>query len=527
MDQIYKESKVISNKRFWAIFILLMLIFIIYLIFYSPKSTEKLFNDLLKKKDENFADDVEIQIPQAVAIINRGRIVNVKLIKDTNYVSPSFFHLYLDDRIQTPGQETGKIRWNDDKTFTILNPGKGYLIPPEIVFIPKTQSTPQVGTKNSKGKKTKPTDKKGQSISTPIYVKPSGMWDDIPKNEKDILADLTQDYLREQKYSESLLENVFLSGIVSKQNEKTFSIEWQYPIEFNSIILYYNQLDKNVKLIQLRGYNENNVELFYKELMYKSIVEWKYTALLKKIVIQGATQWSNCEVYGRRVYWTCDEYADFVEQLKESRDKPGKSSSKYEDDDTTILYSEVLSQIPSDFQGKTKQTYIDYYSTMENHCSRKNKEQMDAEKLIEDQEIDNYKKLIEAEQEKASKYKEKLMRDYNRMVKQYDIDVQNQKDAAKYGIPAPEFQYSQQEISDLKKRIESIKNIPEDKLLRDCAKLEKTYNKQRKNAEKWAKAGIFLPFLKKKAKRESKKAEKSENKYQTNCAELVALSYSY
>lgn len=525
MDQIYKESDIFSNQRFWGIFVLLLLTLFMYYKLRRSQGIHKVMenNGKIKKKDENFADNIEIQIPQAIAIIERGRIVNVKLIQDTNYVSPSFFNIYLDDVVETLGQESGKIRWNDDKTFTILNPGKGYLIPPEIVFIPKNKATLQASKNSAEKKKTK----KNFNVSTPIYLKPSGMWDDIPKNEKDILADLTQDYLREQKYSESLLENVFSSGIVSRQNDKSFSIEWQYPIEFNSIILYYNQLEKNVKLIQLRGYNENNVELFYKELMYKSIVEWKYSALLKKIVIQGAAQWSNCEVYGRRVYWTCDEYADFVEQLKESQEKPGKSSSKYEDDDTTILYSEVLSQIPSDFQGKTKQTYIDYYSTMENHCSRKSKEQMDAEKLIEDQEIDNYKKLIEAEQEKASKYKEKLMRDYERMVKQYDIDVQNQKDAAKYGIPAPEFQYSQQEIADLKKRIESIKNIPEDKLLRDCAKLEKTYNKQRKNAEKWAKAGIFLPFLKKKAKRESKKAEKSENKYQTNCAELVALSYSY
>jgi hypothetical protein len=175
----------------------------------------------------------------------------------------------------------------------------------------------------------------------------------------------------------------------------------------------------------------------------------------------------------------------------------------------------------------TKTDYIDYFSTMASHCHRKTKEQMDAEKLVEDQEIASYTQMIKESQEKTSMYKEKLMKDYRRMQEQYALDEENQKDAQKYGIPAPEFKYTKEEIDALRKRIESIQNVPEDKLLRDCAKLEKTYNKQRKNAEKWAKAGIFLPFLKKKAKRESRKAEKSENKYQQNCAELVDLSYSY
>jgi hypothetical protein len=485
-----------------------------------------LFCVFIKKGNyiENFESN-SLKFPVAISFIENGRIKSIKLLKKSEFLSPSFFRVSLVNTVNSENLKPAKIKWNNDYTFEILDPGSGYIVPPHVVFLPKKEyvdTKTKLNSQNTIGKKNKINKKNKLDLS----ITASGVWDDIPKNQKDELADITQDYLREQKYSDSLLENVYPLGITSKLSDLSYSIEWMFPIEFSGIKLYYNQSIKNVKLIKIRGYNENGVEIFNKELIYSPIIEWKYNALLKKLIIDSP-QWDNCEIMARRVYWTCEEYSDFVEQIKESTDKPGKSSSKYEDDDTTILYSEVLQQIPADFKNLSKQEYIDYYSTMENHCHRKTKEQMDAEKLVEDQEIQVYQNQIKQQQEKISKYKEKLLKDYQMMVEQYEVDLENQKDAQKYGITAPEFKYSKKEIDDLKKRIESIQNIPEEQLLRDCSKLEKSYNKKRSKAEKWAKASIFLPFLKKKAKRESKRAEKDENKYQTNCAELVALSYSY
>lgn len=467
-----------------------------------------------------------IRAPQALAIIRNGNVVGIKLLSASDLVSPTFYNVVLTmgTHSNQASPRDAKVRWNKDNTFTVIDPGSGYITPPIVNFIPRNLTT----TKEKGNKKKKTGGPAAEGSDTVLKITPSGMWEDIPQNEKDALAEVTQDYLREQKYSGSVLENMYTQGVLSRMSDTSYSVEWMYPIEFSMLVLNYNQLSPRVKLIKVVGYNENGVELFSQDLIYKARIEWRYRALLKKLVVSGAPRWDSIEVWGRRVFWTCEEYQDFVEQLKESTDKPGTSpSSQYEDDDTTVLYSEVLEQVPPDFRDKTKSEYIDYYSTMASHCNRKTKEQQDAEKLVEDQEIANYQKMIQESQEKTSLYKEKLMRDYQRMQEQYALDEIDRRDAEKYGISPPEFKYSKEEIESLRKRIESIKNVPEEKLLRDCSRLEKTYNKQRKSAEKWAKAGIFLPFLKKKAKRESKKAEKSENRYQENCAELVALSYSY
>ena len=467
-----------------------------------------------------------IRAPQALAVIRNGSVVGVKLLSAPELVSPTFYNVILTQGTHSnqASARDSKVRWNKDSTFTVIDPGSGYITPPIVNFIPKNLTD---NTKEKGKKKKKTGGPAAEGSDTVLKITPSGMWEDIPQNEKDALAEVTQDYLREQKYSGSVLENMYTQGVLSRISDTSYSVEWMFPIEFSMLVLNYNQLSPRVKLIKVVGYNENGVELFSQDLIYMARIEWRYRALLKKLVVSGAPRWDSMEVWGRRVFWTCEEYQDFVEQLKESTDKPGTPSSQYEDDDTTVLYSEVLEQVPPDFRDKTKSEYIDYYSTMVSHCNRKTKEQQDAEKLVEDQEIANYQKMIQESQEKTSLYKEKLMRDYQRMQEQYALDEIDRRDAEKYGISPPEFKYSKEEIESLRKRIESIKNVPEEKLLRDCSRLEKTYNKQRKSAEKWAKAGIFLPFLKKKAKRESKKAEKSENRYQENCAELVALSYSY
>lgn len=464
-----------------------------------------------KMVNETFFD-MKLDYPEALAIIKNGKLVRIKLVKDLQpVVSPSFFEIVVISNVRNPDLREAKVIWNSDKSFTIKDRGNGYITPPQIVFIPKIK----------KSKQAKKDAKKN------IIISSSGLWNDIPKNQKDEMAQLTQDYLRAEKYSESILEDVYPIGVLSVMGKDKFSVEWPYNIEFSGLKIFYSDVNKKIKLLKITGYNENGVELFAKELMFSGLVEWKYTALLKKIVIIGAPKWTTFEIMGRRSFWTCEEYDDFVEQLKESVDKPGKSSSKFEDDDTTIIFNDLLEQLPADFRNLSKQKYIEYFSTLASHCNRKSQSQLDAEKLVEDQEIKNFKNYIQEQQEKTSRYKEKLMRDYEKMVEQYNVDLENQKDAQKYGITAPEFMYSKKEIDDLKKRIESIMNIPEDKLLRDCSKLESKYNKQRKNAEKWAKASIFLPFLKKKAKRESKRAEKSESNYQTYCSELVSLSYSY
>lgn len=460
---------------------------------------------------EYFSNKNSLKFPKAIATIQNGRIKSVKILEVSKLIDPSFFRVSLVNNVSTQNLNPGKIRWNNNGFIEIVEPGSGYVVPPQVVFLPRKEFT----QKQSKNKK-----------PDSITISATGMWDDIPKNQRDELANVTQEYLREQKYSESLLENLYPQGVVSKNSSTNSDIEWMYPIEFSGIKLFYNQSIKNVKLIQIRGYNENGVEIFFKELIFSPIIEWKYNALIKKLNVIGP-QWDTCDIMARRVYWTCEEYTDFVEQLKEAVDKPGKSSSKYEDDDTTIVYSEVLSQLPPDFPKMSRDEYINYFSTMENHCLRKTKEQMDADKMVEDQEIAAYQNMIQEQQKQVSKYKDKLLQDYQMMVQQYEVDVENKIDAEKYGITAPEFKYTKKEIDDLKKRIESIQNIPEEQLLRECSKVERLYNKKRKSAEKWAKASIFLPFLKKKAKRESKKAEKYENIYQSNCAELVALSYAY
>jgi hypothetical protein len=465
---------------------------------------------------ENFAarseNKLEFDLPEAIGIIKKGKLVGVKLLRGAPpYMSPTSFRVVAVSNVRNKNLKNARIVWNADSTFTIERMGEGYVVPPEIVFVPRGDSLRQ---KRAEG-------------SGKIVFTASGMWNDIPQNQKDEMAALTQDYLRSEKYTSSASEDVYLIGAVSSNNKSTYSIEWPYHIEFSSIRLEYAETQKKAGLLKINGFNDSGVSLFTKELMFGPVVEWKYTALVKKIVISGAPKWSVCKVFARRSYWTCDEYGDFVEQLNESKNKPGKSSSKFEDDDTTIVFSELLEQLPPDFRGLSKKEYVKYFSTLEGHCRQKTKEQQDADKKMEDQEIENYKNYIQEQQKKTSFYKEKLLRDYEKMVEQFRIDTENLNDAKKYGISPPEFMYTQKQIDDLKKRIESIQNIPEERLLRDCGKLEGKYNKQRRNAEKWAKASIFLPFLKKKAKRESKKAEKSENKYQAYCSELVALSYSY
>jgi hypothetical protein len=487
--------------------ILLALFLILICIFTKVKIQENFqqgINESLTKK--------EMKFPSAVALIKNGSVNKVILTNGTE-LKPEFWSVSLNPpSMHLPNFKPAEIIWNNDMSFTIKNPGNGYITPPEIVFFPKEKE------KLTKSKDT-------------ITIEASGLWDDIPQNTKNELADMTQDFLRTQKYSESIRENVFSLGILQKVNETEYLIEWMYPIEFSEIKIYYNNTTTNqttIKFIQILGYNENGVELFVKDLIFSPLVQWSENYLLKKLIIK-APKWDSCEIFARRVYWTCEEYEDFVEQLKESKDTAGAPSSKFEDDDTTIVYSELMQQIPSDFSntGKSKDFYIDYYSNMMNQCYRKTSSQLEAERIMEEQQVEAYKQDIEKETEKRSAYKEKMIRDYQRMVEQYNLDLENQKDAKKYGIPEIPFKYSKQEIDDLKKRIESVKNIPEEVLIKNCSGLERKYNKQRSKAEKWAKASIFLPFLKKKAKRESRKAEKTENKYNIECSELMSLAYAY
>lgn len=498
-------------KNLMNTLILLVMIFIILsCVFISKKKVYEDFQQI-KNKKINVKSEAEIKFPSAVALIKDGKI-NKIILTNGSLLDPNFWNVSINPpTIHQPNFKSGEITWNQDKSFTINSPGYGYITPPEIVFIPKEKE------KLTKTNKT-------------LKVQASGLWDDIPQATRNELADMTQDFLRTQKYSESIMENVFPLGILQKINENEYVMEWMYPIEFHEIKLYYNNtaINNTIKFIQLIGYNENGVELFVKDLIYSPLIQWSENYLLKKLKLK-APKWDSCEIFARRVYWTCEEYEDFVEQLKESQEIAGAPSSKFEDDDTTIVYSELMQQIPADFSniGKSKDFYIDYYSNMMNQCLRKTSEQMEAERVMENQQVDAYKQQLEKEKEKRSAYKEKMIRDYQRMLEQYNLDLENQKDAQKYGISPPPFKYSKQEIDDLKKRIESVKNIPEEVLIQNCSALERKYNKQRSKAEKWAKASIFLPFLKKKAKRESRKAEKTENKYVVECSDLMSLTYGY
>lgn len=490
-------------------YILIILILIIVFIF---------SRNLLKNK-EAFTVVKNDSNPTAIALIKDGFISDVVLINRGLY-KPSYWNVLLSGGTYGPNYQIGKILWNDDMSFTILNSGNDYITPPTVVFMKRNVNV--VKPKNE----------------TTVTV---GSWDDIPREDKNEYEGLAQDYLREQKYTQSVLEDLYpLANLTTNGN--TYVLEWMYPIEFYKIKFYYNNLSmtpypptlskktktSQPKLIKVYGYNENGVQLFEKDLFMAPLIEWNSMPiyLIKKLQIVGL-KWDACEVIGRRVYWTCDEYTDFVEQIKESQMKSAGPSSEYEDDDTTILWSDILNQLPTDYRDRKKDEYISTYTKLSEQCNKKTKEQLELEKQIEQQEIELYKKKIMDEYSKRVSIRDEMIKQYEKMVAQYQLDLQDQIDAKRYGITPPDFMYTKQEIDDLKRQIESTTNVPDEVLIENCAKLDSKYNSQRKNAEKWAKASIFLPFLKKKAKRESRKAENTNDRYIKECSNIVSLDYEY
>lgn len=473
-----------------------------------------LFCFLKVKIEESFSDE---NLPKATSILKNGVLFDIKILKKGIY-KPSHWNITLVTRSKGVNYVPAKVVWNDDYSFSILESGQDYILPPEVVFVPKKQI--HMSPKKSKDKKTENVPR----------------WNDISLPVKNDIQDVTSDFVRQSSYADYGLENMtqYATFSVSPQGERI--LEWLYPIEFQNMRLFYDTLPMIKKkkkkfdaryMTNVRLYNENGAEIASKNFsVKKNVLVWVNDYLIKKIVVSGYMN-SNIEVNGRKSTWTCEEYTDFVDQLKESKNKAGKPSSKYEDDDATIVYSELISQLPADVQGKTKKQYIKLYSRYRDNCSKKTKEQIDVERQLEAQKIDMYRQQIKKEVDNQYKYRDKLIKDYEKMVEQYKMDEIDANDAKRFGISPPEFMYSKKEIDDLRKRIERTSNIPDDVLIKNCSSLQRKYESQRKKAEKWAKAAIFVPFLKKKAKRESKKAEKTEKKYETECSELVSLSYSY
>ena len=121
--------------------------------------------------------------------------------------------------------------------------------------------------------------------------------------------------------------------------------------------------------------------------------------------------------------------------------------------------------------------------------------------------------------------RQKMIEEYLQMKSQYNADLEMINDAKKYKIVPPPPKYSAKEIENKRKIIEKIESIPDDKILTSCSRINRDFNSKRKSAEKWAKASIFVPFLKRKAKQKSKQADKLETKYAEICSSFVDLDF--
>jgi hypothetical protein len=484
---------------------------------------------------------VDVRKPRAIATIKNGSVDDIIMIDRGSAGDHYPWNVVVSGGVLSENGTPAVVKWivaknkNKNGKFEITNAGSGYWIPPRIDFLPSIIRTPKTQE-----------EPESQKVSVDIQ------WGDIPTEQKSEYAELVQTTVREQKYADpqNQLRDLFPEAIVSQENiPKTkqirYVLEWYSPIELSKVRITFYKIPKNIQLT-LIGFNANGVQTFSKLILITStIVEWNDNFIIKKMYYQGTSKWDQMEILGRRSYWTCEEYADYVDQIKEavpdSKKKVpvpitdnDKAEEMYEAEsaDISVYWSDVMNQLPIDmrknrdqYSKKNKDHYIKYYSRLSKQCQAMTPDQQKAQQEIENANEAEYAQKIN-EQKAKSKYDlEKMIKEYQKMLAQQKKDQEMIRDAKELGVPPPEPYYTQQEINDLKKRIEMTQSMSSEQLVRHCSKLYKSSNKTRSSAEKWAKASIFLPFLKKKAKREASKAEKKENQYAKQCSGLVELDY--
>jgi len=196
-----------------------------------------------------------------------------------------------------------------------------------------------------------------------------------------------------------------------------------------------------------------------------------------------------------------------------------------QEENTDVYWEDVLQQIPIEYHTKSRKFLTYYYERLLEQCKQLNPQQQKDIEIMENAENSLYKEQFKTKLQLLQEQRQKMIEEYLKMKAQYEVDLLMIEDAKKYKINPPSPKYTWKQIEDKRKLIEKIQSMPDDLLLNTCSKISRNYQKKRKSAEKWAQASIFVPFLKGKAKKVSRQAEKYENQYAEMCADFVDLDF--
>jgi len=487
------------------------------------------------KFQENFDTMFNNIKPSAIAILKNGSISNV-ILTNNGLFDINYYQIIVSGGLTQKNFKPPKLKFvknNNNISIKILDTGYGYIIPPNIDFVPKIVIN----------KKPKILDKPNIINYQQYYS--TYLWNSLQSKNKDDIENLTENFLRTRSYYNVKNTNLINNAkLIKKTNYNRY--EFLIPIELIELnITFYQIPKKNLnKSFIVKGYNRNNVLLFQKQFIYENNIKWNLfpnnVYLVQYIEINTILSYDNIEIIGKECPLDCEELQDLVEQIKTAINKPkpkefkikkGMDIDLYEEqyekqeENTNIYWSDVLQQIPIEYHNKSKKFLTYYYERLLSQCILLNSQQQKDLEITENAENSLYKEQFKTKLQLLQEQRQKMIEEYLKMKAQYEVDLQIIKDAKKYKIVPPKPKYSWKEIEDRRKLIEKIQSMPNDVLLNTCAKISRNYQKKRSSAEKWAKASIFVPFLKPKAKKVSKQAEKYENQYANMCADFVDLDF--
>lgn len=524
------------------ILIYIIVIIIIIIIIYC--------NNYINIIYESFTNNIE---PSAICLINNGSISNV-IITNKGYFNPNQYNIIISGGLTQKNYRKPILKFvenNSNNQFIdieviIVEPGYGYITPPLINFIPKLYINKDIQFK------------KQSNIPLIKYQNyySQYLWNKLQTQNKDEVQILTQDYLRQMSYSDSPLTNQITNAKIT--NNKTIILyEFVVPIELYKINLLFYTLPKSIlkQSITIKGYNSNKVLLFQKKFMYRDKISWKLyfnnVYLIQSLEVISSISPNDINIIGRQFPYSCEEIEDLLEQIKSAVNKKKPSSLKidtiknknndnddeedlkdlldeeYEkrESEDIIYWIDVKNQLPNDLKNRDRKFLIYYFGRLLKQCNYLNNQQIKENEIMQKAEINAYKEQFKTKLQLIQEQRQKIIEEYLQMKAQYKADLEIINDAKKYKITPPPPKYTLKEIENKRKIIEKIESIPDDKIFSTCSRLNRDFQSKRKSAEKWAKASIFVPFLKNKAKQKSKQADKLESKYTDICGNFVELDY--
>lgn len=508
------------NKHF-----LIILLFILFLIIY--------FNQQFK---EHFSNQQIIK-PSAIAILKNGSVSNV-IMTNKGLFNKNYYQIIVSGGLTEKNFKQPILKFvevNNDIIIKIIDTGYGYIIPPNIDFVPniKIREPKQLKQLN-----------KNKALDFQQYYS-QYMWNSLQNYKKDDIEVLTESFLRTRSYASVKNSNLVNNARIIKK-DNLIRYEFLVPIELIQLnFVFYSIPKQNLnKSFIVKGYNSNNVELFQKQFIFDKNIQWNLFSdnvyLIQYINVETILPYDNIEIIGKECPLDCEELEDLLEQIKTALKKPKPKElqvtpsmdidlyeEEYEkqEEKTEVYWEDVLQQIPNEYHNRSRKFLTYYYQRLLEQCKQLNSQQQKDIEIMENAENSLYKEQFKTKLQLLQEQRQKMIEEYLKMKAQYEVDLLMIEDAKKYKIKPPPPKYTWKQIEDKRKLIEKIQSMPDDLLLNTCSRIDRNYQKKRKSAEKWAQASIFIPFLKGKAKKVSRQAEKYENQYAEMCADFVDLDF--